>query len=103
MCPCRAPAAAVPVGRCGAQPPPLGAAELPPVRPQPGNLGAGTGRPGGKQRGDGRTARLSPGQNACWDCRWLKIVNSRASIKDGVGGCLCTGASRILKINARVF
>lgn len=78
VCPRRAPAAAVPVGRCGAQPPPLGAAQLPPVCPQPGNLGAGTGRPGGKQRGGGRAARLSPGQNACWDCRWLKIVNSRA-------------------------
>lgn len=47
--PCRAPAATVPVGWCCAEPSSLGAAQLPFMRPQPRDLGAGTGRPGGRQ------------------------------------------------------
>lgn len=33
----------------------------------------------------------------------VKDRKQQSIIKDGVGGCLCTGASRILKINARVL
>lgn len=60
--PYRTPEAAVPAGRRGAQPSSPGAAQLPSVRPQPGDLGAGAGRPGGRQGRGWRTARLSPGQ-----------------------------------------
>lgn len=59
--PFRSPEAPVPAGRRGAQPSAPGAAQLPSVCPQPGDLGAGAGRPGGRKRRGRRTARLSPG------------------------------------------
>lgn len=59
--PCRTPEAAVPAGRRGSQPAAPGAAQLPPVRPQPGDLGAGAGRAGGRPGRGGRPARLPSG------------------------------------------
>lgn len=60
--PVRSPEAAVPAGRRGAQPSAPGAPELPSLRPLPGDLGAGNGRPGGRQGRGRRTARLPTGQ-----------------------------------------
>lgn len=62
MISCRTPEAAVPAGRCGPQPSAPGAAQLPSVRPQPGDLGAGAGRAGGRPGRGGRPARLPSGQ-----------------------------------------